>query len=149
LVDTKQQRSYPICLEQVVRSESEKAATQVQHKRKTDTSKRKPGRPKDSRNTHKTEGVLTDELKRIQGMVKQLLALAGGWLPLRYLVLDGYFGNNKALQMVRQCGLSLISRLRADSALYFPYDSGYSARKTHHHPGRGGSPVSASTYRTA
>ena len=57
----------------------------------------------------------------IQDMVQQLLTLIKGTLPLRYLVLDGHFGNNKALQMTRQCGLHLISKLRHDAALYFPY----------------------------
>jgi hypothetical protein len=35
--------------------------------------------------------------------------------------MDGAFGNNNALQMVRQCSLHLISKLRCDAALYFPY----------------------------
>ncbi len=42
---------------------------------------------------------------------------------MRYFVLDGHFGNNNVMQMVRQClSLHLISKLRNDSALYFLYD---------------------------
>ncbi len=41
---------------------------------------------------------------------------------LYYLVLDGHFGNNNALQMTLQCGIHLISKLRYDSALYFRYE---------------------------
>lgn len=35
------------------------------------------------------------------------------------------FGNNNALQVVRKCGLYLISKLLADSALYFRNDGSY------------------------
>ncbi len=47
---------------------------------------------------------------------------------LVYFVFDGAFGNNDALQMVRQCNLHLISKLRYDSALYFPYVGEYCGR---------------------
>jgi putative transposase len=43
-------------------------------------------------------------------------------VAVRYLALDGHFGNNNALQMVRQCGLQLISKLRCEAALHFIYD---------------------------
>jgi putative transposase len=61
-------------------------------------------------------------------MVQKLLLLINGLFTLTYLVLDGHFGNNNALQMTRQCGLHLISKLRCDAALYFPYDGPYSGR---------------------
>jgi putative transposase len=54
-------------------------------------------------------------------MLKKLLSLIGLDLKVVYCVLDGAFGNNHALQMVGQCSLHLISKLRADAALYFPY----------------------------
>ena len=50
----------------------------------------------------------------------------GTAIPIRYFVYDGAFGHNDALQMVRQCGLYLISKLRYDSALWFPYEGPYS-----------------------
>ena len=43
--------------------------------------------------------------------------------PVSYLVLDGHFGNNNALQMVLQStSLNLVSKLRNNAALYFVYD---------------------------
>lgn len=54
-------------------------------------------------------------------MLQKLLALFGSDLCPVYCVLDGAFGHNNALQMVRQCRLHLISKLRTDAALYFPY----------------------------
>jgi putative transposase len=47
---------------------------------------------------------------------------------LVYLALDGHFGNSPSLQMVRGCGLHLISKLRSDAALYFPYAGPYQGR---------------------
>jgi putative transposase len=60
-----------------------------------------------------------------------LLALIGDHIKLDYFVFDGAFGNNDAVQMVRQLGLHLISKLRHDSALYFSYEGPYSGRGPH------------------
>ena len=49
-------------------------------------------------------------------------------IKLRYFVLDGYFGHNNALEMVSQCGLHLISKLRTDAALYYPLTTPYKGR---------------------
>src|SRR5205085_11524093 len=48
-----------------------------------------------------------------------------------YLSLDGHFGNSPAMQMVRECGLHLISKLRSDVALYRPYTGPYAGRGPH------------------
>src|SRR4029450_301356 len=40
-------------------------------------------------------------------------------------------GNPPALQMARQCNLHLISKLRCDAALYFPYVGPYAGRGPH------------------
>ena len=90
--------------------------------------KRKPGRPKGSRNPNKTQVVLTNTLKQLQTMVKALLAQIADVVALRYLVLDGYFGHTHALEMTKQCGLSLISKLRVNAALYFPPTPPYTGR---------------------
>jgi len=71
---------------------------------------------------------LSPELQRIQTLVRDLLQLLRGWLSLTYLVLDGHFGNRAAFQMVQQCGLQVISKLRSDAALYEPYEGPYQGR---------------------
>jgi putative transposase len=128
LISTQQRRSFPLAVEQVLRTPQEKAATRAKAIAKTaadPSPKRKPGRPKGSTTKAKTTVELTPELRRIQTMVRQLLGRIGTRMALTYLVLDGHFGNNNALQMTRQCGLQLISKLRADSALYLPYAGPY------------------------
>ncbi len=58
LISVKQRRSYPVCMEQTVRTEEEKAASQAKKqakKAKPEGSKRKLGRPKGSRNKNKAE----------------------------------------------------------------------------------------------
>jgi putative transposase len=57
-----------------------------------------------------------------------VLKLIGSTIPITYVVLDGAFGHNKALRMVRQCNLHIISKLQCNSALYFPYKGTYRGR---------------------
>lgn len=125
LVGTQERRSYPMMVEQVIRTEAEKAAAKAKKQAKKaqpKMGKHKRGRPKGSQNKDKTQVALTPELERIKAMIMKQLALINGSIPLAYLVLDGHFGTNHALQMTRQCGLHLISKLRHDAALYVPYD---------------------------
>ncbi len=124
LISTKQRRSYPICVEQMIRTAEERAASKAKKqakKAKPDSPKRKPGRPKGSRNKNKAEVALNPELQRIQKMLQSFLNTIQGTLHLTYLVLDGHFGNHPAFYMVRQCQLHLISKLRYDAALHFAY----------------------------
>jgi len=126
LVSVEERRSYPVRVEQVIRTEAEKTAAKERKKKcvrqAKSTPKKKPGRPKGSRNRDKTQVELSPELKRIQEMLKKQLEMLQEWVTVRYLALDGHFGNNNALQVVRQCGLHLISKLRYDAALHFVYD---------------------------
>jgi hypothetical protein len=134
LVSTEQRRSFPIRVEQVVRSAAEKAASKAKADAKkpaSSTVKRRPGRPKGRKNTPKVEVTLTPELVRITGMLGALLKLIAGVVSLTYVVLDGHFGNHNALHMARQCNLHLISKLRCDAALYFPSTGPYAGRGPH------------------
>ncbi|MEO7908511.1 MAG: transposase [Roseiflexaceae bacterium] len=126
LISTTQRRSFPIAVEQVLRTPEEQATARA--KAALPASKRKPGRPKGSPTKAKTTVDLSPELSRIQTMIRALLERIGGLLPLTYLVVDGHCGNNHALQMTRQCNLHLISKLRSDSALYLPYTGPYAGR---------------------
>lgn len=132
LVSVEERRSYPLQVEQVIRSEAEKAAAKERKQKRAKKDKATPsqqrGRPKGSRSQDKTQVELSAELKHIQEMVKKQLEMLQEWLTVRYLVLDGHFGNNNALQMTLQCGLHLISKLRYDAALSFVY-AGQQKRK--------------------
>ena len=124
LVSVKERRCYPMIMEQIVRGDTcSPGPPETSHPRdttQTPVPKRKRGRPKGSRNRNKTEVELSDTLKQIQTLIKALLKRIDALIPLRYLVLDGYFGHNNALQMTQQCGLELISKLRVNTALYLP-----------------------------
>ena len=118
LISVKQRKSYPVMMEQVVKDKTDKPPQKSNVKKQN----RKRGRPKGSRNKNRREVELTAYLLQIQTMLKTLLQLFGIDLVPVYCVMDGAFGNNNALQMVRQCSLQLISKLRCDAALYFPYN---------------------------
>jgi putative transposase len=139
LVSTQERRSFPLRVEQSVRSEAEKVASKAKAKAKQQepsAAKRRLGRPQGSQNKPKADVTLTPELGRIAGMLDALLTLVAGYTPLTYLVLDGHFGNHNALQMARQSHLQLISKLRYDAALYFPYTGPYAGRGPHRKYGR-------------
>jgi IS4 transposase len=124
LVSTKQRRSYPVQVKQMIRTEAEKAASQAKKQAKKaekDAPKKKRGRPKGSRNKDKAVVELNPELQRIQKMLQSFLSIIQGALHLTYLLLDGHFGNYPAFHMVRQCHLHVISKLRYDANLHFPY----------------------------
>ena len=119
-------------MEQIVRGEAsttpkktETPTKEVSDVSKTSETQGKPGRPKGSKNRNKNEVVLNDTLKQVQSLLKTVLATLRGTLKIEYFLLDGYFGNNNTLQMVRDCGLHLISKLRRDAALYLPPTTPY------------------------
>jgi putative transposase len=131
LVSVQQRRSFPMRVEQVVRSDAEKAASKANaaaKQSKAPGEKRRPGRPKGSKNTPKADVTFTPELVRITSWLDALLQLIAGVVSVTYLVLDGHFGNHNAVQMARQCGLHLISKLRCDAALYLPDTGPYAGR---------------------
>jgi len=132
VINCRERRAYPVLAEQVIRTEEEKATAKKkaqQKKAKKKAKGGKPGRPKGSKNRNKSQVILTPELLRIQRMIGQFLALAGNLIKLTYLVLDGHFGNNNALQMVLGLGLHLVCKLRSDSALYFQYEGDNKRKK--------------------
>ncbi|MCB8944881.1 MAG: transposase [Ardenticatenaceae bacterium] len=134
LVSVKRHEAYPVRMEQL----SKEKALCGQRKKKAQKKKKSPqkgkrGRPQGSKNKNRQDVELPEHLQQMQIWLKstlRLLAIVG--IPIIYFMFDGAFGNNNSLQMVRQCGLHLISKLRRDSALYFPYTGAqkkYGARR--------------------
>jgi putative transposase len=132
LVSTKERHAFPLHVAQVVRAPAERGAGARRGQQPTaGATPRRRGRPKGKKTTDKTAVPLTPELQRIQSQVRELQRMIGDVVPLTYLALDGHFGNNAALQMVRHCDLHLISKLRADSALHLRYEGPYAGRGPH------------------
>ena len=125
-------------VEQVVRSDAEKAVSKAQaaaKKRTGSHAKRRPGRPKGRTHTTKVPPTLTPELSRIHAMLEAMLHLLAKGLPVTSLVLDGHFGHHNALSMARQCHVHLIAKLRCDAALSFPSTGPYAGRGPHRKDG--------------
>ena len=131
LVNVGEERSYPMRATQIVKSAEEKAASkaraEVKKVQKTGE-KKKSGRPKGSKNKAKKEIVLTPELLRIQKSLESLLETVKEHLALKYVALDGHFGNYPSAFMVRKTGLHLISKMRSDAALYLPFEGEHKKR---------------------
>jgi hypothetical protein len=129
LVNIREAQSYPIQTTQMVKSTAEKTARRAKARPvKPRGDKKKPGRPKGSKNKSKQDVVLNPELVRIQQALRTLLETVGTVLSLKYVALDGHFGNYPSAFMVRQANLHLISKLRSDAALYPAFAGDYRGR---------------------
>lgn len=122
LVSRTERHAFPVQIEQIVRSAADTPAPAAP------PAKRKPGRPKGSSTQAKAAAPLNAEHARIKTMIQGLLTRIQPHLRLTYLVLDGHFGNHNAILMACRLGLHLISKLRSDSALYYPYAGPYAGR---------------------
>lgn len=125
LISVKQHKAYPVRMEQLTKKQalcSKKKTKANAKKKKKVKQKGKRGRPKGSKNKNRRDVELPQHLQQMQVWLQctvRLLTAVG--IKISYFMFDGAFGNNNSLQMVQQCGLHLISKLRRDSALYFPY----------------------------
>ena len=131
LVNVREEHSHPMQTTQVVKTIEEKAASKAKaeaKKVKKVGEKKKPGRPKGSKNKGKQEMVLNPELLRIQQALKELLTMISANMALVYVVMDGHFGNYPSAFMVRATKLHLISKLRSDAALYAIFEGAHSGR---------------------
>ena len=123
LLSVKRRTSYPVVTEQV-----EKAGEATAQAQPTQKASRPRGRPKGSKNRNRREVTLSPSLRFIQEHIKRLLQQIGEAFKVVYFIFDGELGHHDALQMVRQVGLHLVSKLRYNSALYFPYAGPYAGR---------------------
>jgi hypothetical protein len=115
LVDVKQRRAYPVALEQQFSTVVKTSCVP-----KASTEKRPPGRPKGSKNHVKKAPILTVVQQQLHDKLKTLKEHFAG-LAIRYVVMDGYFGNYPTAYLVQQAGFHLIAKIRSNAALYFPY----------------------------
>ncbi len=129
LISIKRRTSFPLMIQQIHSKEktcTENLISTGKDEKNKGKKKNKPGRPFGSRNKNKENVELSPYLCFIQSMLKKVLQLIGNCTLLTYILFDGAFGHNNALQMAKQCGLHLISKLHRNSALYFPYTGKYS-----------------------
>ena len=127
LVSVAEQQSTMMLMEQLKKEESTSAKSRPAKAEPKGTKptknqpKPKGGRPKGGKNKNRRDIELPAYLQNLQGYFQQVLDVIGDKLSIPYCLLDGAFGNNHALQMVRRLGLHLVSKLAKNSALYFPY----------------------------
>jgi putative transposase len=114
LIDVAARRSYPLQVEQHL------PVSKTAQPSTPPAAKRRPGRPKGSKNHTKAAPILSAELTLLEHMLRAITTRIAP-LTVRHLVLDGYFGTAPATFMVRRCELHLISKLHHNAALYFPY----------------------------
>ncbi len=129
VIDVQERQSYPIQAVQMVKEQDDK---QKKAKEKSSTVEKRPvGRPKGSKNKKVEKPRLSPEVVRIQPVLQAFLVIGKGVLAIKYLVMDGHFGNYPSAWMVLQTGLHFVSKLRCDAALYEPFTGKYRGRGAH------------------
>jgi len=129
LIDVQERQSYPIQAVQIIKEP--KQPKKKEKEKPSQTKKRPVGRPKGSKNKKKELPILNPELLRIQPILQAFLAVLKGVLRVRYLVMDGHFGNYPSAWMVLQTGLQLVSKFRSDAALFEPFTGKYCGHGPH------------------
>jgi len=133
LIGIDARKAYPLSNEQILK-ESKEGCIKSKTKKKKQKKKRGKGRPEGSGNKDKLNPELPKYLIFVKNAITTALERIGKDVNVKYFVFDGAFGNNNAVQMVKQCGLYLISKLPKNSALCFPHEGeqkGRGAPKKH------------------
>jgi putative transposase len=117
LLSGKRRTSYPVLSEQVEKPGA--PAMQDQPQQKPGGPR---GRPKGSTNRPRREVELSPSLCFIQKHRQRLLKPMGEAFKVVDFIVDGALGHHEAMHMGSQGGLHLLSKLRYNSALYFPYE---------------------------
>jgi putative transposase len=117
LVSIQERKSYPVRVEQIVRQQASAAPNGLPEKRR----KKRVGRPRGRKTDDKTQVVLSAELQQLQAMLTRQMTLMNQVLSIQHLILDGKYSYNAVVQMARQIGLHLVSKLHYNLALYLPY----------------------------
>lgn len=131
LISVETRKAYPLMTKQIIKTSKEGCVKDKSSKKSEKKKKKgKRGRPKGSGNKDKKEVELSPYLRFVQESIEEALKRIDKHIDIVYFVFDGAFGNNYAMQMVKQCGLDIISKLQKNSALCFPYEGEYSGRGT-------------------
>ena len=126
LISVEDRKAYPMINKQIVKKSKEGCVKDKSPKKsKKKSKKKKPGRPKGSGNKDKKNIELPPYLEFVQESIEESFQQINKYVDIVYFVFDGAFGNNNAVQMVKRCGLDIISKLQKNSALSFPNEDEY------------------------
>ncbi len=129
LISVEDRKAYPMINKQIIKANKE-GCVKSKSKKKEEAKKKysKVGRPKGSGNKDKKDVKLPVYLEFVQKYIKEALERIDKEVNIVYFVYDGAFGNNNAVQMVKKCGLDIISKLQRNSALAFSNEEPYSGK---------------------
>jgi len=125
VISVNNRKSYPVLCEQIIKKQEKTEKEEFSAEKKE---KRGPGRPKGSCDKCRADAEMSPFMLFLREALREAAALAGADTGAAYFGRGGALGNCAGMQAVRLCGLRIISKLRYDSALYFPYAGPYSGR---------------------
>ena len=123
LIHTKSKISFPVSIKQLIYDTHTK-----KEKKKTPTKKGKVGRPKGSKNKPKEIAYTFQVLSNLLQQWKKLVETYCSFLQVKHIVADNAFGNESVRKMCQEGNLELISKLKSNAALFFPYQGEYKTK---------------------
>lgn len=129
LVDITTEKSWIIALKQLIKKPKVEAIN-LQKPKNNDEQKPKRGRPKGSKNKIKQEstGLSYEQLKSLLVLVKGKLSSFLPNLQCFFLVLDGFYGCSDYVLLAIANNLKLISKLKSNAYLLFPFEGEYQGK---------------------
>ena len=128
LILSDKRKSYPLLINQLIYTESEKEnLKKAKEKRKNKIKiKNKVGRPKGSKNKIKENKTLVPTFRLLEEQLESLMNVLK--IRVKYFLGDGKYANSTVLRLCKKYGLLLISKLQNNSALFFEYKGYYKGR---------------------
>lgn len=119
LIDPELGKSIPLHLRLLTKSQENSSSK----KQKLGKGKGKRGRPKGSKNKpyQEPESYTFQSLKEVFYRVLEVLSTLCSNVKISHVVMDGYFGNQHYLKLVRAQKMHFICRFKKNTALFFPF----------------------------
>lgn len=107
LIDVEKRVAYPLATEQIIK---ENADGCIKYKKSN------------------KESNSSTYLEFVKSTINSTLGMINGHIKVDYFLFDGAMGYDEAVEMVKECGINIISKLRKDSLLCFPDIKPYQGR---------------------
>ncbi len=123
LIHLESRISFPIGVKQLIYDTSSKKK-KIKNAPKHNTL----GRPKGSKNKPKTIAYTFQVFAQLLEKWKEQMKKYSSSLPIKHVVGDNAFGNETVRKICQEYQLELISKLKSNAALYFPYQGDYKTK---------------------
>lgn len=127
IIDVDKSKSYPLLANQLIFSDEEKDISKDKKEKANQAKGNKRGRKKGSKN-NVNETKLPASFRLLKNQLEKCLSALKGKLSIAHLVADGFYGNSTVINICKDLGLFLISKLQSNPSIYYKFTGKYSGR---------------------